>query len=68
MVNESVKKYAVVQCHKYETITNSYYHSKVFHARADALEYLNALNTASKHEDNDVEYLLYVYEPEPNTK
>ena len=60
MVNESIKQYAVIQCHKFDTIQNGYYHSKVFHARADALEYLNALNTASKHEDNDVEYLLYV--------
>lgn len=60
MVNESIKQYAVIQCHKFDTIQNGYYHSKVFHARADALEYLNAMNTASKYEDSDVEYLLYV--------
>jgi hypothetical protein len=60
MVNEPIKQYAVIQCHKFDTIQNGYYHSKVFHARADALEYLNALNTASQYEDKDVEYLLYV--------
>jgi len=68
MLNESIKQYAVVQCHKFENIPNGYYHLKVFHARADALEYLNAMNTASKYSEDDVEFILYVFEPEPNTK
>lgn len=70
MINESIKQYAVLAVTKYDNIANGYYshNLKVFHARAHALEYLNSMNTASKYEDADIEYLLYVFEPEPNTK
>jgi len=70
MINESIKQYAVIAVTKYDHITNGYYshNMKVFHGRSDALEYLNAMNTASKYEDDNIEYLLYVLEPEPNTK
>jgi len=67
MINENIKKYAVVAVNRYEQITNSYTDLKVFQARGHALEYLNAMNVASKYEDNNVEYLLYVFESEPNT-
>ena len=70
MINESIKQYAVLAVTRYDGTPNGYYghKMKVFHSHADALEYLNAMNTASKHEDADIEYLLYVFEPEPNTK
>jgi len=70
MINESIKQYAVIAVTKYDHITNGYYshNMKVFHGRSDALEYLNAMNTASKYEDDDKEVFLYVLEPEPNTK
>jgi hypothetical protein len=71
MVNEPIKQYAVIPVTRYDRHTNGYYsyNMKVFHIREHALEYLNAMNTASKYDEGDnVEYLLYVYEPEPNTK
>ena len=70
MINESIKQYAVLAVTKYEHTSNGYYshNLKIFHARSHALEYLNSMNTASKYEDADIEYLLYVFEPEPNTK
>lgn len=67
MINETIKKYAVVAVNRYEHIPNSYTDLKVFQARGHALEYLNAMNTASKYEDDNKEYLLYVFESEPNT-
>ena len=70
MINESIKQYAVLAVTKYEHTSNGYYshNLKVFHSRAHALEFINAMNTASKYEDDDKEFLLYVLEPEPNTK
>lgn len=71
MLNESIKRYAVLAVTKYNHQPNGYYshNMKVFPIREHALEYLNAMNTASQYdEDHQKEYLLYVYEPEPNTK
>lgn len=65
MVNESIKQYVVLAVTKYDTVPNGYYghKMKVFHARGQALEYLNAMNTASQYEDTETEYLLYVLAP-----
>jgi GTPase SAR1 family protein len=51
MVNESIKQYVVLAVTKYDTVPNGYYghKMKVFHARGQALEYLNAMNTASQY-------------------
>ena len=70
MVNESIKQYVVLAVTKYDTVPNGYYGHKmrVFHTRGQSLEYLNAMNTAAQYEEADIEYLLYVFEPEPNTK
>lgn len=68
MLNETIKRYAVIAVHKYDNIVNGYHSLKVFYAREHALDYLNAMNTASQYEEQDVTYILYVYEPEPNTK
>lgn len=68
MLNETTKRYAVVAIYGYENIPNSYHELKVFSFRDDALEYLNAMNTASKYSDDDKSYVLYVYEPEPNIR
>jgi len=71
MLNEPIKQYAVLAVTKYDGHPNGYYshNMKVFLIREHALEYLNAMNTAAQYnEDHKTEYLLYVYEPEPNTK